>query len=122
MKFQEYTIDGENCVIRSLSKILNKDHIDVKKDLISIRDELNCSNYNDVEVFETYMQKNDIIEIYNNFEDKIENLKLEKGKYIVFCWDNKDFYHMTTIIDNVIYDKNNKVLDLYVIKIYRESI
>lgn len=68
------------------------------------------------------MKRNNIIEFCNSFRGEIKNLKLEKGKYIVFCWDNKDFYRMTIIIDNVIYDKDKKVLDLFVIKIYRESI
>ena len=40
----------------------------------------------------------------------------------VFCYDKKEFYHMISIIDNDIYDKNSDCMDLYVISVYKKII
>ncbi|MBO5375939.1 MAG: hypothetical protein J6A52_03720 [Bacilli bacterium] len=53
---------------------------------------------------------------------KLNDLNLEKGKYAVFCWDKKDFYHMVSIIDNILYDKDDKSLELYTITIYKTKV
>ena len=47
---------------------------------------------------------------------------IDNSSYIVFCYDKKDYYHMISIIDNVIYDKNSDCMDLYVIAVYRKWI
>lgn len=52
-------------------------------------------------------------------EIKVKDLVLDKSSYILFCWDKKDYYHMFPIINNVIYDKDNKYMDLYIISIYK---
>lgn len=123
MNFKEYYItnnDGKsNCVVRSLCKVLNKQYDEVYSDLITISKNLNCS-FNDIEVFEKYMSDNKINKI-NSSESTIKDLKLDNGTYIVFCYDKKDFYHMIPIVDNVIYDRNNDCLNLYVISIYKKK-
>ena len=124
MKFEEYYIsnkDGKsNCVIRSLCKILNKEYDDVYNGLIETANLLNQSSFNDIPVFEKYMEDNNILKI-DYGETKVKDLKLDNGEYIVFCYDKKDFYHMIPIINNVVYDRNNECLDLYVISIYRKK-
>ena len=64
MKFIEYNItnnDGKsNCVIRSFCKIFNESYNDVYDELCQIQKELNCENYNNVEVFETYMKNHNV--------------------------------------------------------------
>lgn len=120
MKYVYYDIEGYNCVLRSLSKILNRDINVVKNELIEVCDNLNINDYNSVEVFEEYMRRNNIYEISEKQDIKIKDLSLEGGKYIIFCYDKKDFYHMVTIIDNILYDKSDKSYDLYVIKIYKK--
>ena len=82
---------------------------------------LNCSSFNDIPVFEKYMEDNDIIKISCYDEIKVKDLKIDDFSYIVFCYDKKDFYHMISIVDNVIYDKNSDCMDLYVIAIYRKK-
>ena len=52
---------------------------------------------------------------------RIKDLNLESGKYLVFCWDKNEFYHMVSIIDNVVYDKDDRSLELYTITIYKEN-
>jgi hypothetical protein len=52
---------------------------------------------------------------------EVKDLNLDNGKYLVFCWDKKDFYHMVSIIDNVLYDKDDSSLNLYVIKLYKDN-
>lgn len=124
MKFSEYFISNKegksNCVIRSFCKLYNKEYDIVFNELVELAHELNHSSFNDVEVFEEYMRRNNTIEIESK-EIKIKDLELDLGNYIVFCYDKKDFYHMITIMDNIIYDKSDECLDLYVIKIYKEK-
>ena len=119
MKFESYNPVDEKggCVVRSISKVLNKDYFEVKNDLIKLSKELNYDDYREVEVFEYYLHQ-------NNFKDLdmkdilVKDLNLESGKYLVFCFKS-DWYHMLTIIDNTIYDKNKDALDLTVLKVYK---
>ena len=125
MKFCEYYISDvngkSNCVIRSFCKLFNKEYDKVYNELCNIQKKLNCSSYNDIEVFETYMNRNGIDKIEYGSDIKIKDLSLSKGSYIVFCYDKKDFYHMVTIIDNVLFDKDNRSLELYTISIYKQK-
>ena len=125
MKFNEFYIcnnEGKsNCVIRSLCKVFNDEYDDVYNELCSIAKELNCESFNDIKVFETYMNKRNTNSIDYGKDLKIKDLDLEKGKYLVLCWDKKDFYHMVSIIDDVLYDKDDKSLELYVITVYKEK-
>ena len=50
---------------------------------------------------------------------KIKDLKLKKGSYIVFCWNKDEFYHMLPIIDNIVYDKDDRSMELYTISLYK---
>ena len=124
MTFKEYYISDKNgksnCVIRSLCKVLNKEYDDVYNDLCKVAQNLNCS-FNDIEVFETYMKNNNIFKINCAKEIKIKNLEIDNSSYIVFCYDKNDYYHMISIIDKVIYDKNINCMNLYVISIYKLS-
>lgn len=125
MTFKEFYIvdkDGKsNCVVRSLCKILNKEYDDVYNNLCKIAEELNYSSFNDIEVFEKYMEDNNIIKINRDEDIKVKDLKTDNGSYIVFCYDKKEFYHMISIIDNVIYDKNSDCMDLHVISVYKKK-
>lgn len=125
MTFKEFYIldkNGKsNCVIRSLCKVLNKEYNDVYDGLCEVAKNLNFSSFNDIPVFEKYMEDNDIIKISGSDEIKVKDLKIDNFSYIVFCYDKKDFYHMISIINNVIYDKNSDCMDLYVIAIYRKN-
>jgi hypothetical protein len=125
MKFNEFYIENSegksNCVIRSFCKLFNKEYDQVYNELCNIQKELNCSSYNDIEVFETYMNRNGIDKIEYGSDIKIKDLSLGSGSYIVFCYDKKDFYHMVTIIDNVLFDKDNRSLELYTISIYKQK-
>ena len=125
MKFKEFYIsnkDGKsNCVIRSLCKIFNVSYDDIYNELCDISKELNASSYNDTEVFEEYMKRRNTMTFDYGKDMLIRDLKLDNGKYLVLCFDKKDFYHMVSIIDNTLYDKDDRSLDLYVIKIYKEN-
>lgn len=124
MKFKEFYIcDNEgnsNCVIRSFSKAFNESYDNVYNELLTISKELNMS-FNDIEVFEEYMKRRNIIPINYGKDIKIKDLDLDNGLYIVFCWDKKEIYHMVPIINNTLYDRNNDSLELYVITLYREA-
>ena len=124
MTFKEFYKSDKNgksnCVIRSLCKILNKEYNDVYNDLCKIAVDLKCDSFNDILVFEKYMQDNNIFNIDYDKDIMIKDLNLNDNSYIVFCWDKNDYYHMIPIIDNVIYDKNSDCLNLYVISVYRK--
>ncbi len=66
------------------------------------------------------MKRKNTNSTYYGKDIKVKDLDLEKGKYLVFCWDKKEFYHMVSIIDNVLYDKDNKSFDLYTITVFKE--
>ena len=106
MTFKEFYISDKNgksnCVIRSLCKILNKEYEDVYNGLCEVSKELKRSSFNDIEVFEKYMEDNNIFKIISEKDIKVKDLKMDKDSYIVFCYDKKDYYHMVPIIDNVI--------------------
>ena len=123
MEYKYYYVANKegksNCVIRSFCKLYNEEYDNVFNALWNIAKEINYDSFNEVEVFETYMKRKNTIDISYDKDIKIKDLKLNDGKYIVFCYDKKDFYHMICIIDNVIYDKSEECFDLYTINIYR---
>ncbi len=122
MNFEEYYISGKdgtsNCVVRSLCKVLGKSYDEVYEDLLRLSQELHAS-FNDVVVFETYMEHNHILKEKEIQDVLVKDLALEKGSYIIFCSDKKDFYHMIPLIQNTIYDKNEECLNLSVLSIYK---
>jgi len=120
--YQEYYIESNgksNCVVRTLCKILDKEYEEVYNELTRLANEENAS-YNDVCVFEKYMQKNNIHKISFNEDIRVKDLGLDNAAYIVLCYDKKDYYHMIPIINNIIYDKNNDCINLYVVDIYKK--
>lgn len=123
MRFEKYYITDKNgnsnCLIRSLCRIYNKEYEEVFGDLCSLAKELKCENFNDIEVFETYMKRHNTFKIDYGKDKKIKELDLNNGNYIVFCYDKKDWYHIVNIENNVLYDKENDSLELYVISIYK---
>ena len=125
MKFNEFFVcnnEGKsNCVIRSLCKTYNEEYDNVFNELCNIAKELNCESFNDIEVFETYMKRRNTNNIDYGRDIKIKDLNLENGKYLVFCWDKKEFYHMVSIIDNFLYDKDDRSLELYTITVYKDN-
>lgn len=121
MVFEYYNPDSDsNCVVRSLAKIIGFSCEKIKKGLTDLANDLEYDNYSEIEVFERYMLMNNIEKINLEYSDKkIRDLKLGKGKYMIFCYDKEEWYHLVAIIDNVIYDKKEEVLDLYPINIYK---
>lgn len=125
INYSHYNItnkDGKsNCVIRSFCKLYNKDYADIYNELCNIQKELKCDSYNDIPVFEKYMSNNNTYYVEDIKDIKIKDLKLDNSSYIVLCWDKNDYYHMVPIIDNVLYDKDNNSLELYILKLYKQN-
>ena len=124
MKYEYYYAEDNNkksnCIIRTFCKLFNKEYDAVKQELINIAKELNYDTYAEIEVFEKYLNDKNYIKLEHK-EEQIKNLKLENGKYAVFCYDKKDYYHMLAIINNTVYDKKEDNLNLYTITIYKEQ-
>ena len=124
MKFEPYYItdkDGySNCVIRTFCKVFNQEYDTVYHELLTIKKDLNCESFNDVAVFEKYMETKNTRAIEYGKDIKIKDLVLDNSSYIIFCWDKKDFYHMVAIIDNVLYDREDSSKNLYAITVYKK--
>ena len=124
MKFCEYYISDvngkSNCVIRSFCKLYNLDYDCVYNELVSISNELNC-NFNDIDVFEEFMKRRNTFKIDYGVNLLIKDINLDKGSYVIFCWDKEDFYHMISCIDGVLYDKNQNYENLSILCIYKKK-
>ena len=66
------------------------------------------------------MEDNNIIKINRDEDIKVKDLKIDNSSYVVLCYDKKDFYHMTLIINNIVHDKNSDCMNFYVISIYKK--
>ena len=66
------------------------------------------------------MNQNNVYDIKTEYRGKIKDYK-NKGKSIIYCYDKKDFYHMVAIVDDVLYDKTDDSLNLYVLQIFKEA-
>lgn len=121
MNFEIYNPTNErgSCIVRTFTKLLNKDINIVKEDLSNLAKKLDYDNYKETEVFEKYLENNNYQKIILEDEILVRDLKLDDGKYAVFCYDRADYYHIFPIINNIVYDKNDSCFNLYVINIYK---
>lgn len=121
MEYEYYNPVDEKggCVTRSISKLLNKDYNNVKEELISLAEDLRYEDYREIEVFENYLKKHNVLEINQKYNININDLRIEPGNYIIF--GNKDeWYHMVCLINNTFYDKNESYKEIKIIKIYKQ--
>ena len=125
MKFNKFYITNNegksNCVIRAFCKIFNKEYENVYNDLCIVAKQLECDSFNEIQVFEKYMENHSINLIDYGKDMQIKDLSLDSGNYVIFCWNKKEFYHMVPVINNILYDKDDKCLELYAIKIYKQN-
>lgn len=118
MKFEKYNPVDEkgSCVIRTFSKLFDKAFYKMKEELQIFVNNNGYSSYNDIEAFEDYLLKKGYKKIQMK-EELIKKLDLKYSKSAIFC-HRDDFYHMISVINGVIYDKDDRCLDLYAISIY----
>lgn len=125
MKFNKfYIINNEgksNCVIRAFCKIFNKEYENVYNDLCIVAKQLECDSFNEIQVFEKYMENHSINLIDYGKDMQIKDLSLDSGNYVIFCWNKKEFYHMVPVINGIVYDREDSCLELYAIKIYKQN-
>ena len=116
MKFEYYyPVDEKGvCIIRSFSKFFDRDYNEIKQEIKELQKKIGKED-----IYELYLNQNNVYDIKIDYKGKIKDYK-NTGKSIVYCYDKKDFYHMVTIIDDVLYDKNEESLDLYVLQIFKE--
>lgn len=120
MNFEYYNPVDERggCIFRSFSKYFNKDYNTIKKEILNLQKELGCESYTDDLVYETYLSNHGVYDTNSSYTGKIKDYKNE-GKSIILCYNKKEFYHMVTLIDNVVYDKHEDTFDLYILKVYK---
>lgn len=95
MKYEYYnpSLERGGCIPRAISKALNINYSDVKNNLIKLSIKLKK-------------------------DELVKNLNLDNGTYIVFCYQD-DFYHMTCIMDNTLYDNKKDSFNLKTITLYK---
>lgn len=120
MKFIEYNPVDEKggCIARALSKAYNKNYNDIKEELNNIAQKLSFNDYREIAVFEDYLLNNKATILNDYNQHIVKDLKLYNGIYVVFC-NEGDFYHLVTIIDDVMYDKHDSAFNLKVLKMYK---
>lgn len=119
LKYVYYNPSDEhgNCILRTLTKLLDKKYDEVKKEINNLAKELNYNTYVEEEVFTKYLNNHGYKEI--KFSPLILNdLTLEDGKYAVIVGKD-DFCHMIPIIDNTMYDKKDEYRNMKILKIYK---
>ena len=111
MKFVEYNpVLGSGCIVRTFLRLLDKDVSEIKNELFNLAQDMGYDDYSEISVFEKYLDINNYEKIDNYKDILVKDLSLDYGKYALFCYDKNDYYHMFSIIDNIIYDKNDKCL------------
>lgn len=120
MKYEYYnpSLERGGCISRAISKALNINYSDVKNDLIKLSIKLKKDDYHDIEVFDAYLNKNGFKKISVKKDELVKNLNLDNGTYIVFCYQD-DFYYMTCIMDNTLYDNKKDSFNLKTITLYK---
>ena len=120
MKYEYYnpSLERGGSISRAISKALNINYSDVKNDLIKLSVKLKKDDYHDIEVFDAYLNKNGFKKINVKKDELVKNLNLDNGTYIVFCCQD-DFYHMTCIMDNTLYDNKKDSFNLKTITLYK---
>lgn len=120
MKYEYYnpSLERGGCIPRAISKALNINYSDVKNDLIKLSIKLKKDDYHDIEVFDAYLNKNGFKKISVKKDELVKNLNLDNGTYIVFCYQD-DFYNMTCIMDNTLYDNKKDSFNLKTITLYK---
>lgn len=65
-----------------------------------------------------YLNKNGLKKINVKKDELVKNLNLDNGTYIVFCYQD-NFYHMTCIMENTLYDNKKDSFNLKTITLYK---
>ncbi len=124
LSFEKYdpSEDKQSCVIRAMSKLTGKDYPTVKKEMTALAERSGFETYNDQSVFEEYMSRNGIYKDrdYNN-NTQLRDLDLSGGSYCVLMTNRMSFFHLLPVVDNVIYDRRNDSLTLYVLSTYKKA-
>lgn len=120
MKYEYYnpSLERGGCIPRAISKALNVNYSDAKNDLIKLFIKLKKDDYRDIEVFDVYLKENGFKKISVKKYELVKNLNLDNGTYIVFCYQD-DFYHMTCIMNNTLYDNKKDSFNLKTITLYK---
>lgn len=68
MKFKIYNpvLEKGSCVLRTFMKLLDRNYLQIKKELDILADKMGYSSYNEVELFEKYLFNNGYEKITGN--------------------------------------------------------
>ena len=123
MEFEYYSPSDESrsCVVRTMTKLTGKEYSTVKEELTELAQKLGYETYNDEAVFKQYMAEHGIYKIKEYVDTTVGEIELNDGSYCVYSTNHKGFFHLIPVVDNVIYDRRNDSLELYVIAVYKKE-
>ena len=123
MEFEYYNPSDESrsCVVRTMTKLTGKEYSTVKAELTALAQELGYETYNEEAVFGQYMAEHGIYKIQEYVDTTVGELELKDGFYCVYSTNHKGFFHLMPVVDNVIYDRRNDSIELYVISVYKKE-
>ncbi len=122
MKFEKINFkieDDSDNVIKWFCKIYHKEYNSVLNELKDIKEELNLENYNNIEVYETYMKYRHTESIEINKNIKVNELNLPNGKYVILCYDENNNIHLSYLKNGLLYGNDDNSLNLKVSKVYK---
>lgn len=125
LSFEQYnpSEDKQSCVVRTMTKLVGREYSTVKQELKELAERSDYETYNVQSVFEEYMSRNGIYKERDyNDNTQLRDLDLPVGTYCVFVTNRISYFHLVPVIDNVIYDRRNDSLGLYVVATYKKAV
>ena len=109
MKYVNYDPSKEHggCIIRSFSKVFDRDYYEVKEELEDLGKKYNC-RFDDDKVIDEYFKDKNVKVV--DYKGRVIDYDYS-GKYLVYCHKDNN-YHMVCIIDNVVYDRDERYKDM----------
>lgn len=94
-----------DCVVRSVSKALDKDYLETRKELNNFKRQIEHDSYKTFMFLHKYFKNYELI-MFNNYDGGEKPIKIKdfKQNYPEGTYVLRTPYHLTTYIDGTIYD------------------
>ena len=107
--------EHSGCAFRSVSKALDISYDEAKQELYNYA----IYNGDTDDVVEKFLHTKGFVTLEDDKGKKVKELKL-KGVNVIYCFKD-DWKHYVCVIDDNLYDKFDKALDLEVIQVFHKK-
>ena len=111
----------KNFFIKIISLLTGIDYHKVEEDYLYHVECNKLSKAQDKRVIKSFLETYHTDEIKIGKKIKLKDLKLDSGKYIIFCKDKVDFDHAIYLSDGKVYARYKNLLDINVSKVYKRN-